>query len=68
MPCHLFSTIILAPDNTNSTEKLLSSAFDAKSNKMAGLSNQAEMSLIVIRVVTSLYIFCLLYTSDAADE
>ena len=38
------------------TEKLLSSAFDARSNKMAGLSDRAEMSLIVIRVVTSLYI------------
>ena len=55
MPCNLFSTIIPTTDDTNSSERLLSGAFDAKSNKMAGLSDRAEMTLIVIRVVTSLY-------------
>ena len=46
---------IPTPDDTNSSERLLSGAFDTESNKMAGLSDRAEMSLIVIRVVTSLY-------------
>ena len=55
MPCNLFSTIIPTLDDTNSSERLLSSAFNAKSNKMEGLSDRAEMSLIVICVVTSLY-------------
>ena len=55
MPCHISSTIVPAPEDTNSSERLLGSAFDAKSNKMARLSDRAEMSLIVIRVVTSLY-------------
>ena len=60
MPCRLFPTIIPALDNTKSTERQLSSAFDTKSNKMAGLSDRAEMSFIVIRVVTSLYILAII--------